>query len=133
MNLLKLVLVFAFSFSPKLQKMILDKIIKIQGPREIANTEKILIKNQIWPYEIIGTFVIVDAGGYDGEYPTWATGSLEVGKNDEVSIDIFGDVVVKAKIDLDSGDKYSVLLGPPVKDLNNVFSVEEIHELKNKT
>ena len=126
---------FSLSFSPKLQKKYLDKIIQEQGPRELSKTEKILCSNESWPYELIGTFDIVEAGGYDdeNEYPTWAIGNLEIEEDDLVSIIIEGDVVLKAKIDIDSGDKYKVLVNPSTEELDPEFEVIEIQEINKKT
>ena len=79
----------------------------------------------------MGVFDIVEAGGYDDEndYPTWAVGNLVIEENDSVSITIEGDVVSEARIDIDSGEKYKVLLGPPIENSDYDFSVVEINEI----
>lgn len=81
-----------------------------------ATNVKALKENTEWPYEMIGVLEIVDAGGYQGEsdYPTWAVGMLNTGNpDDEIAIDIQGDVAEKAGVNIDSGEKVKVWLNPP--------------------
>lgn len=72
--------------------------------------------NTTWPYEVTGVLDIVEAGGFDeNDYPTWAVGSLINDQTDEfgISIDIVGDVVPRARINIDSGESVRAWLEAP--------------------
>ncbi len=76
----------------------------------------LLDANTSWPYEVTGVLDIVEAGGYDeNDYPTWAVGSLITDQTDEfgISIDIEGDVVPRARINIDSGKPVRAWLEAP--------------------
>lgn len=93
----------------------------ISNQEPLTPSEQILVKNKNWPYQINGVFVIADAGGYDGDYPTWAAGTLEVnGENDFIGIDIDGTVVKDAEINIDSGHRYEVLIDAPVEEFSSL-------------
>jgi hypothetical protein len=76
----------------------------------------LLDANTNWPYEVTGVLDIVEAGGFDeNDYPTWAVGSLVNDQTDEfgISIDIEGDVVPHARINIDSGKPVRAWLEAP--------------------
>jgi len=76
----------------------------------------LLDANTTWPYEVTGVLEIVEAGSFDeNDYPTWAVGSLINDQTDEfgISIDIEGDVVPRARINIDSGKTVRAWLEAP--------------------
>lgn len=82
-----------------------------------SGLEAVLEANTTWPYEVTGVLDIVEAGGFDeNDYPTWAVGSLVNDQTDEfgIAIDIQGDVVPRARINIDSGRPVRVWLEAPV-------------------
>lgn len=75
--------------------------------------------NTSWPYEVTGVLDIVEAGGFDeNDYPTWAVGSLVNDQTDEfgISISIDGDVVPRARINIDSGKPVRAWLEAPTME-----------------
>jgi hypothetical protein len=77
--------------------------------------EAALESNDSWPDEAVGILDIVEATFYrDTDDVEWAIGSL-VNDDDEfgVSIEIEGDVISRAGINIDSGKKVHVWLGRP--------------------
>jgi hypothetical protein len=79
-----------------------------------AGLEAVLESNESWPYEAVGILDIVEAGYGETDDPEWAVGSL-VTKDDEfgVSIEIDGNVISRAQINIDSGKPVRVLLEKP--------------------
>lgn len=81
-----------------------------------AALERALNENTTWPYEVVGTLDIVEAGYADTEteYVEWAVGSLLI-DDDEFGIQInIGDgVATRAGINIDSGEKVKVWLEAP--------------------
>jgi hypothetical protein len=76
----------------------------------------LLEANTSWPYEVTGVLDIVEAGGFDeNDFPTWAVGSLVNDQTDEfgIAIDIEGDVVPRARINIDSGKPVRIWLEAP--------------------
>ena len=82
-----------------------------------GSLEPILASNSQWPFEVVGTLDIVEAGGYgDSEYPEWAVGSLITSDDPEgVAIEIGSGVVANSGIDIDSGKSVRVWLEQPNK------------------
>ncbi len=95
--------------------------------------ETALKNNEKWPYAIIASFEVTDSGGYEGEsnYPTWAVGFLDTGNpNEEITFELNGDALVKAKIDIDSPQKFKVWLNPAENEGDGyvIAKVEKLHE-----
>ncbi len=85
--------------------------------RNAGGLQALLDANTTWPYEVTGVLDIVEAGGFDeNDYPTWAVGSLVNDQTDEfgVAIDIQGDVVARARINIDSGEPVRAWLEAPI-------------------
>ena len=85
--------------------------------------EATLAGNTQWPYELVGTLDIVEAGDFDeSDYPAWAVGSV-VTDTDEwgVLINIGPGVIRKAKVNIDSGKKVRVWLEKPRKENGDLF------------
>ena len=95
--------------------------------------EAILATNTAWPYELVGTLDIVEAGGYgETDYPSWAVGSVFT-REDEwgVSISIGEGVVSRAKIDIDSGKEVRLWLEAPKQEYGVLtYPVSKIEALK---
>lgn len=88
-----------------------------------SNLEAKLAGNTQWPYELVGTLDIVEAGDFDNsDYPDWAVGSI-VTETDEwgVLIEIRAGVVSKARINIDSGDKVRAWLDKPRIENGDLF------------
>ena len=79
--------------------------------------ESIMASNSQWPFAVVGTLDIVEAGGYgDSEYPEWAVGSLITSDDPEgIAIEIGSGVVASSGIDIDSGKSVRVWLDQPNK------------------
>ena len=85
--------------------------------------EAMLASNTQWPYELVGTLDIVEAGDFDeSDYPAWAVGSI-VTDSDEwgVLINIGPGVIRKAKVNIDSGKKVRVWLDKPRRENGDMF------------
>ena len=88
-----------------------------------SSLEATLKGNTQWPYELVGTLDIVEAGDYDdSNYPAWAVGSI-ITDADEwgVLINIGDGVVRKARINIDSGEKVRVWLEKPQMEDDELF------------
>jgi len=85
------------------------------GGSQPQSLESILKSNTVWPHKVRGILDIVEAGGYqDSEYPTWAVGSLVTNKDElGVSIEVNGNSLKDAMIDIDSGKEVTVWLAVP--------------------
>jgi hypothetical protein len=79
-----------------------------------SGLEAVLESNESWPYEAVGILDIVEAGYGESDDPEWAVGSL-VTKDDEfgVGIEIDGNVISRARINIDSGKEVRVWLEKP--------------------
>lgn len=76
----------------------------------------LLDANTNWPYEVTGVLDIIEAGGFDeNDYPTWAVGFLVNDQTDEfgIFIEIEGDVIPRARINIDSGKPVRAWLEAP--------------------
>jgi hypothetical protein len=94
--------------------------------------EAILEANTSWPYEVVGVLDIVEAGGYDdSDYPTWAVGSIVPdGEEWGVSIEIQGNVVSRARINIDSGKPVRAWLEAPKREYGiDTYPVSRIEAL----
>ena len=81
-----------------------------------SELEALLDANTTWPYEVTGVLDIVEAGGYEeSDYPTWAVGALVNDQTDEfgIAIEIDGNVIPRARIDIDSGKPVRAWLEAP--------------------
>lgn len=101
--------------------------------RSASELEALLDANTTWPYEVTGVLDIVEAGGFDeNDYPTWAVGSLVNEQTDEfgISIDIEGDVVPRARINIDSGKPVRAWLEAPEMQYGvKTYSISKLEAL----
>lgn len=99
------------------------------GPSSQSALEAKLAANTDWPYEVVGTLDIIEAGGYENsEYPSWAVGSIVTAADpDGAMIEIGEGVVARARINIDSGNPVRVWLGKPKKEYGMlVYPVKRI-------
>ncbi len=101
--------------------------------RGASELEALLDANTTWPYEVTGVLDIVEAGGWDENYnPTRAVGSLVNDQTDEfgISIDIEGDVVSRARINIDSGKPVRAWLEAPTMQYGiETYSISKLEAL----
>ena len=71
--------------------------------------------NSQWPIVLTGEIEIIDGGGYDeGEYMTWAVGSLITNTlYGEVTIYLDGNALVDAQVNIDEVGQVKVWLDQP--------------------
>ena len=95
--------------------------------------QALLDANTTWPYEVVGVLEIVEAGGFDqSDYPTWAVGSLINDQTDEygIAIDIEGDVVPRARVNIDSGRPVRAWLEAPKMQYGvKTYSISKLEAL----
>ena len=98
-----------------------------------SGLQAVLDANTTWPYEVTGVLDIVEAGGFDeNDYPTWAVGSLVNDQTDEfgIAIDIEGDVVPRARINIDSGKPVKAWLEAPTTQYGvKTYSISKLEAL----
>ena len=84
------------------------------APGSATNLEAVLQANDTWPYEMVGVLDIVEAGYGDSDNPEWAVGSI-ITDDDEwgVQVEIQGNVISRAGINIDSGKPVRAWLEAP--------------------
>ncbi len=97
--------------------------------------EKNLKNNTTWPHLIVGVLDIAHAEGYDDDsgYPSVAAGQIDTGNQlDDISIEITGDVLKAAGIDIDSGEKLKIwVTGPPRHEYDiDIYKVVKLEKFR---
>ncbi len=101
------------------------------APASGPSLETVLESNESWPYETVGILDIVEAGYGESDSPEWAMGSL-VTRDDDfgVGIMIDGNVISRARINIDSGKRVRVWLEAPTMEYGDkVYPVSKIEPL----
>lgn len=80
----------------------------------VGSVEARIAASDSWPQEVVGVLDIVDAGGYESDYPDWAVGMLVTADDpDGISINIGDGVLAAGRVDIDDGRSVRVWVNKP--------------------